>query len=240
MIKATIGAVNFATCGNFRPHFTKITKIWQDRRPIRKGSIILRSRKTLFVLLHPLLFNPASQNFLYRLCGWRFLRWRQLAHSFAHAASCFRAPHHRWHIASSSSWIWTLFKKFSLEEPESEDRWPLIHTKIKKNTNANKNIKMIRASANFFREYEKFVKDTGIYKGRKDWKTGIQQKKGGICVVLIWRRPRIGPPYFSSHFMDHITQVSSSSLFPAKDSLKINRSVKMPGHRSSMRVEGCK
>ena len=92
----------------------------------------------------------------------------------------------------------------------------------------------------FFREYEKFVKDTGIYKGRKAWKTGIQQKKGGICVVLIWRRPRIGPPYFSSRFMDHITQVSSSSLFPAKDSLKINRSVKMPGHRSSMRVEGSK
>ena len=119
-------------CGNFRPHFTKITKIWQDRRPIRKGSIILRSRKTLFVLLHPFLFNPASQNFLYRLCGWRFLRWRQLAHSFAHAVSCFLAPHHRWHIASSSTWIWTLFKKFSLEGPESEDRWPLIHTKIKK------------------------------------------------------------------------------------------------------------
>ena len=79
MIKATIGTVNFAACGNYRPQLTKITKIWQDRSPIRKSSIMLRSRKTLFNLLHPLLFNPAPQNFLYGLCGWRFLRWRQLA-----------------------------------------------------------------------------------------------------------------------------------------------------------------
>ena len=57
IIKARIGTVNFAACGNYRPHFTKITKIWQDRSPIRKSSIILRSRKTLFILLHPLLFN---------------------------------------------------------------------------------------------------------------------------------------------------------------------------------------
>ena len=57
--------------------------------------------------------------------------------------------------------------------------------------------------------------DSGIHKEMKDWNTGIQQKKGGICVVLIWRRPRVGPP-FSSRFMDLITQVSSSSLFPAK------------------------
>ena len=41
----------------YRPHFTKITKIWQDLRPIRKSSIILRSGKTLLILLHPLLFN---------------------------------------------------------------------------------------------------------------------------------------------------------------------------------------
>ena len=27
MIKATIGTVNFAACDNYRPHFTKITKI---------------------------------------------------------------------------------------------------------------------------------------------------------------------------------------------------------------------
>ena len=128
MIKATIGTVNFAACGNYRPQLTKITKIWQDRSPIRKSSIMLRSRKTLFNLLHPLLFNPAPQNFLYGLCGWRFLRWRQLAH----AISCFRALHHRWHFASSPSWIWILFMKFSLDGPESEDGWPLIHKKIKK------------------------------------------------------------------------------------------------------------
>ena len=126
--QATIGTVNFAACGNYRPQLTKITKIWQDRSPIRKSSIMLRSRKTLFNLLHPLLFNPVPQNFLYGLCGWRFLRWRQLAH----AISCFRALHHRWHFASSSSWIWILFMKFSLDEPESEDGWPLIHKKIKK------------------------------------------------------------------------------------------------------------
>ena len=27
--------------------------------------------------------------------------------------------------------------------------------------------------------------DSGIHKEMKDWNTGIQQKKGGICVVLI-------------------------------------------------------
>ena len=27
MIKATIGIANFAACDNYRPHFTKITKI---------------------------------------------------------------------------------------------------------------------------------------------------------------------------------------------------------------------
>ena len=39
----------------------------------------------------------------------------------AHAISCFRALHHRWHFASSSSGIWTLFMKSSLEGPESEE-----------------------------------------------------------------------------------------------------------------------
>ena len=77
MIKATIRTVNFAACGNYH----KNNKIWQDRSPIRKSSIILRSRKTLFILLHQLLFNPASQNVLYGRCGWRLLRWRRLAHS---------------------------------------------------------------------------------------------------------------------------------------------------------------
>lgn len=43
---------------------------------------------------------------------------------------------------------------------------------------------MIRTPANFFRKCDKFAKDNGIYKERKDWNTGIQQKKGGICVVL--------------------------------------------------------
>ena len=75
---------------------------------------------------------------------------------------------------------------------------------------------MIRTPANFFHKCEKFAKDSGIYKERRDWNTGIKQKKAGICVVLIWRRPRIGRPSFSSRFMDPITQVSSSSLFPAK------------------------
>ena len=29
------------------------------------------------------------------------------------------------------------------------------------------------------------AKDSGIHKEMKDWNTGIQQKKGGICIVLI-------------------------------------------------------
>ena len=37
--KRLIGTVNFAACDNYRPHFTKITKIWQERSPIRKSSI---------------------------------------------------------------------------------------------------------------------------------------------------------------------------------------------------------
>ena len=146
MIKATIGTVNFAARGNYRPQFTKITKIWQDRSPIRKSSIMLRSRKTLFNLLHPLLFNPAPQNFLYGLCGWRFLRWRQLAH----AISCLRALHHRWHFASSSSWIWILFMKFSLDGPESEGGWPLIHEKIKKKIKYKKKCNDDPYSCEFF------------------------------------------------------------------------------------------
>ena len=49
----------------------------------------------------------------------------------------------------------------------------------------NKNTTMIRTPANFLRKCEKFAKDSGIYRERKDWNTGIQQKKDGICVVLI-------------------------------------------------------
>ena len=53
----------------------------------------------------------------------------------------------------------------------------------------NKNTTMIRTPANFFRKCEKFAKDSGICRERKDWNTGIQQKKDGI-------RPRIGSPFF--------------------------------------------
>ena len=44
-------------------------------------SQITVNRKTLLILLLPLLLNSASQNVLYIRCGWRFLRWRRLAHS---------------------------------------------------------------------------------------------------------------------------------------------------------------
>lgn len=43
---------------------------------------------------------------------------------------------------------------------------------------------MIRTPANFFHKCGKFAKDSGIYKERKDWNTGIQQKKGGTCVFF--------------------------------------------------------
>ena len=52
------------------------------------------------------------------------------SHSFAHAISCFRALHHRWHFASSSSGIWTLFMKSSLEGPESEEHEKKKNNKI--------------------------------------------------------------------------------------------------------------
>ena len=236
MIKATIGTVNFAACGNYRPQFTKITKIWQDRSPIRKSSIMLRSRKTLFNLLHPLLFNPVPQNFLYGLCGWRFLRWRQLAH----AISCFRALHHRWHFASSSSWIWILFIKFSLDGPESEDGWPLIHKKIKKKLNTNKNATMIRTPANFFRKCDKFAKDSGIYKEREGleyWNTAKERRNLHSFDMK--------SPHRAAIFFLRVSWIVSPkwarvAYFPRKDSLKINRSVKTPWHRPSMGVEGSK
>ena len=59
---------------------------------------------------------------------------------------------------------------------------------------------MICTPANFFRKCEQFAKDSGVYKERKNWNIGIQQKKGGICVLLIWIRPRIGPPFFFFSF----------------------------------------
>ena len=193
MIKTTIGTVNCAACGNYRPHFTKITEIWQDRSLIRKSSIILRSRKTLFILLHPLLFNPASQNFLYRLCGWRFLRWRQLAHSLltqglVSALSIIAdiSPLHRLEFGLFS---WNFLLRGQIRRQLTFDTHENLKTK-------NKNTTMIRTPANFFRKCEKFAKDSGICRERKDWNTGIQQKKDGICVVLIWKRPRIGSPFF--------------------------------------------
>ena len=44
---------------------------------------------------------------------------------------------------------------------------------------------MIRTPAILFRKCEKFAKDSAIYKEKKDWNSGVQQKKGGILVVLI-------------------------------------------------------
>ena len=106
MIKATIGTVNFAACGNYQPHFTKITKILPDRNAIRKRSIILRSRKTLFILLHQFPFNPASQNVLYgalRRVWMKILEMKTTRTKLAHAISCFPALHHCWHCSSLSS-----------------------------------------------------------------------------------------------------------------------------------------
>ena len=66
-----------------------------------------------------------------------------------------------------------------------EPQYSFFKNLKKKKKNTNKNTTMIRTLANFFRKSEKFAKDSGIYKQRKDWNSGIQQKKGGICVVLI-------------------------------------------------------
>ena len=81
----------------------------------------------------------------------------------AHAISGFRAPHHRWCFASSSSWIWTLFMKYSFEGSESEDGWHLIHTKIKIYIYIYK-YNDDPHSCEFFRKCEEFTKDSGIYK----------------------------------------------------------------------------
>ena len=53
MIKATMGTVNFAACSNNRPHFTKNNQGLKRSKPIRKSSIILRSRKNAHHFVAP-------------------------------------------------------------------------------------------------------------------------------------------------------------------------------------------
>ena len=75
--------------------------------------------------------------------------------------------------------------KFSLDGPESEDGCPLIHKKIKKKLNTNKNATMIRTTRIFFASVTNLQRIVGYIRKGEDWNTGIQQKKGGICIVLI-------------------------------------------------------
>ena len=100
--------------------------------------------------------------------------------------------------------------KSSLEGPESEE-----HEK-KKNTNTNTNTTMTRAPANFFRKCEKFAKDKVIYgkEGLEYWNTAKERRN--LRSFDMKTSPHRDAIFFSSRFMDRITQVSSSSLFSAK------------------------
>ena len=155
------------------------------------------------------------------------------SHSFAHAISCFRALHHRWHFASSSSGIWTLFMKSSLEGPESEE-----HEKKKKNT--NKNTTMTRAPANFFRKCEKFAKDKVIYgkEGLEYWNTAKERRN--LRSFDMKTSPHRDAIFFLRVSWIVLPKWARVAYFPRKDSLKLNRSVKTPWHRSSMGVERSK
>ena len=154
------------------------------------------------------------------------------SHSFAHAISCFRALHHRWHFASSSSGIWTLFMKSSLEGPESEE-----HEK-KKNT--NKNTTMTRAPANFFRKREKFAKDKVIYgkEGLEYWNTAKERRN--LRSFDMKTSPHRDAIFFLRVSWIVLPKWARVAYFPRKDSLKLNRSVKTLWHRSSMGVERSK
>ena len=79
--------------------------------------------------------SPASvqscvAKFPLRTVWMKILEMKTTRTQLAHAISCFRALHHRWHFASSSSGIWTLFMKSSLEGPESEEHEKKKNNKI--------------------------------------------------------------------------------------------------------------
>ena len=94
MIKATSGTVNFAACGNYRPHFTEISKIWQDRSPIQKTvaffSCDVETSSSFYcasfcsILRRKMSFRDDVD--------WRFLMWRRLAHSFFTQFLFLRSP----------------------------------------------------------------------------------------------------------------------------------------------------
>ena len=228
-----MGTVNFAACSNNRPHFTKNNQDLKRSKPIRKSSIILRSRKTLIILLHPLLFSPASQNFLYGLCGWRFLRWRQLAQLCSRNFLFPRSP---------SSLAFRLFIVWNLDSfHEIFFRGARIRrTRKKKNTNTNKNTTMIRAPANFFRKCEKFAKDKVIYgkKGLEYWNTA--KERWNLRSFDMKTSPHRDAIFFLRVSWIVLPKWARVAYFPRKDSLKLNRSVKTPWHRSSMGVERSK
>ena len=61
------------------------------------------------------------------------------SHSFAHAISCFRALHHRWHFASSSSFNLDSFLKNFFKRDQNQKTDDLWYTrKLKKICNTNR------------------------------------------------------------------------------------------------------
>ena len=209
-----------------RTNFTK--NAHRHITQVNPSLVLTRFRKTLFILLHQLLFNPASQIVFYGRCGLRFLRWRRLAHSL-------RTQFCLWHLFIV---LIELFSGNFLWKGQNQKMDNLWYTRKLKKTEIK--LKMQRWSALlliFLASVKKFAKDSGICKERKDWNTGIKQKKGGIWVVLIWKRPRIRPPFFffAFHGSYHL-KWARVAYFPRTDSLKINHSVKTPWHRVSMGV----
>ena len=182
--------------------------------------------------------SPASvqscvAKFPLRTVWMKILEMKTTRTQLAHAISCFRALHHRWHFASSSSGIWTLFMKSSLEGPESEEH-------EKKNTNTNKNTTMTRAPANFFRKCEKFAKDKVIYgkEGLEYWNTAKERRN--LRSFDMKTSPHRDAIFFLRVSWIVLPKWARVAYFPRKDSLKLNRSVKTPWHRSSMGVERSK
>ena len=137
----------------YRPHFTKITKIWQDLRPIRKSSIILRSGKTLLILLHPPLFNLRRKIFFTDCVDEDY--WDE---DNSHTASSrnFLFPRSPSSLALCLFIVLNLdsFHEIFLRGARIRRRVTFDTHEIKKWINTNKNTTMIHTPANLFHECE--------------------------------------------------------------------------------------
>ena len=142
---------------------------------------------------------------------------------------------------SPSSLAFRLFIVWNLDSfHEIFFRGARIRRTRKKKKNANKNTTMTRAPANFFRKCEKFAKDKVIYgkEGLEYWNTAKERRN--LRSFDMKTSPHRDAIFFLRVSWIVLPKWARVAYFPRKDSLKLNRSVKTPWHRSSMGVERSK